>query len=59
MLQGGLWAAISLVGAVSVGRKISKRKTPAYAVLTTFLNLYEKWVPSIVALGFSSPARAG
>jgi len=43
-----------------VGQKnLFKRKTPAYAVLTTFLNLYEKWVPSIVALGFSPPARAG
>ena len=33
-----------------------KRKTPAYAVLTTFLNQLKKWAPNFVALGFLSPA---
>jgi hypothetical protein len=35
------------------------KKTPAYAVLTTFLNLLKKWVPNIVASGFLLPAFAG
>jgi hypothetical protein len=33
-----------------------KKKTPAYAVLTTFLNLLKKWVPTIVASGVLLPA---
>ena len=32
-----------------------KRKTPAYAVLTTFLNLLRKWAPNIFDLGFLYP----
>jgi len=28
------------------------QKTPAYAVLITFLNLFIRWVPVLVALGF-------
>jgi len=31
------------------------RKTPAYAVLITFLNLLKKWAPYIVASGVLLP----
>jgi hypothetical protein len=31
------------------------KKTPADAVLTTFLNHFEKWAPNIVASGFPPP----
>jgi len=29
-------------------KNLFKRKTPAYAVLTTFLNLNEKWAPVLL-----------
>ncbi len=38
---------------------LQTKKTPAYAVLTTFLNLVEKWAPNIAASGFLPPAVAG
>lgn len=36
-------------------RELGNKKTPAYAVLITILNLFNKWVPVLFVSGFLPP----
>jgi len=39
-------------------KELGNKKTPAYAVLITILNLFNKWVPVLFVSGFLPPRPA-
>ena len=51
LIRVGIKKAIYGKGDLYAGQEdipLMKRKTPAYAVLTTFLNLLKKWAPILL-----------